>query len=152
MRERQIQTGSGARARPTWGRGGRLVRLALDVGLDSLVLSYQEERTRKTATTDANHCKGQRGHDLAARISHHTHIQGTYYPYTRHKQGINKARPIRRHRYTRLNPPPFGHPLKRGKARYDMPAGSMTRSDDRSESQECRRSRDLNPPPFGHPL
>ena len=83
VRERQRPTGLGAWARPTWGRWfdgltnhGRLVRLALDVGLDSLVLSYQEERTRKTAATDANHRAGQRGHDLAARISHHTHIQG----------------------------------------------------------------------------
>ena len=44
MRERQRSTGLGARARPTWGRGGRHVRWALDVGLDSLALSYQEER------------------------------------------------------------------------------------------------------------
>ena len=44
-RERLRLTGLGALARPTWGRGARLVRWALDVGLDPLVLSYQEERT-----------------------------------------------------------------------------------------------------------
>lgn len=33
--------------RPTWGRGARHVRLALDVGLDSFVLSHQGERTIK---------------------------------------------------------------------------------------------------------
>ena len=31
---------------PTWGRGARRVRQALDVGLDSFALSYQEERAR----------------------------------------------------------------------------------------------------------
>ena len=46
--ECQPSTGLGAWAWPTWGRGARLVRWALDVGLDPLVLSYQEERTKIT--------------------------------------------------------------------------------------------------------
>ena len=40
------QPGRARGPRPTWGRGARRVRWALDVGLDPLVLSYQEERTR----------------------------------------------------------------------------------------------------------
>ena len=69
-----------AKDRPGWARGpgrhggwfdgltnhGRLVRLAHDVGLDSLVLSYQEERTRKTAATDARHRAGQCRYDMPA--------------------------------------------------------------------------------------
>ena len=40
---------------PTWGRGVRLVRQALDVGLDPLVLSCQEERTKKSPYNHLNH-------------------------------------------------------------------------------------------------
>ena len=60
MWERQRPTGLGARATADMGEGwfdpsinsgltnhGRLVRLAHDVGLDSLVLSHHGERTRK---------------------------------------------------------------------------------------------------------
>ena len=40
---------------PTWGRGVRFVRWAHDVGLDPLVLSCQEERTRiQTASAVIN--------------------------------------------------------------------------------------------------
>ena len=51
--ERLPFTGLGAGARPTWGRGARLVRWALDVGLDSSVPSHQGEGTKKVHTEDA---------------------------------------------------------------------------------------------------
>jgi hypothetical protein len=45
--ERQNETGKGGEERPTWRGSARFVRWADDVGLDPLVLSCQEERTRK---------------------------------------------------------------------------------------------------------
>ena len=38
--------------RPAWRRGARLVRRAVDVGLDSSVPSHQGEGTKKTAGID----------------------------------------------------------------------------------------------------
>ena len=42
-----LSLGWARRPRPTWRRGACQVRQAVDVGLDSLVLSHHGERTRK---------------------------------------------------------------------------------------------------------
>ena len=78
VRECQNPTGLGAWAWPTWRASpfkgvpkGRGITPALcvgtdDVGLDSLVRSYQEERTNIKAAIDARHRTCPRWHDMAA--------------------------------------------------------------------------------------
>ena len=87
VRERQRPTGLGARARPTWGRGGRLVRLALDVGLDSLVLSHHGERTRKPQSQMP--ASAQAGVGMTWLLAYYT--IPTYKAHTTHILGINKV-------------------------------------------------------------
>ena len=45
-------SGLGGEAWPTWGRSARFVRWALDVGLELLVLFFQEKRTWKDEVND----------------------------------------------------------------------------------------------------
>ena len=53
---------------PTWRRGARQVRRAVDVGLEFLVLLFQDKRTNKTAAIDARRRTGPRRHDMAANL------------------------------------------------------------------------------------
>ena len=57
------------RARGPGRHGGEAPAMCVgtdDVGLDSLVLSYQEESTKKAAAIDARQRAGKRLHDMAA--------------------------------------------------------------------------------------
>ena len=66
-----------AKARPGWARGpgrhgGEAPAMCVgtdDVGLDSLVLSYQEESTKKAAAIDARQRTSLRRHDMAAEAT-----------------------------------------------------------------------------------